>query len=209
MLDDGNPMYYTRPSMPPGAEALRYVAGHALGMIAAQKGAASLFVEGRAVDPDSKGGQLHAADAVFGEEIHVPRQLEARPGGFIGIVIVVARRDEHRRAHPGEAAAELLPGLEIAVVAVQQVARQQHKLHLLLPRKLGQPGQQRTLLLPSEGGLACRQPLEGGVEVQVGRVQNPNLAHFSLTPSALRQRPVSLSISKTQPSSLLGPLADS
>ena len=176
---------------------------------APQHGAAALFQKGRAAHPHTECGQRHAADLMLPEDADVPGQLEPGPGGFRRIIIVVSRGDEHRHAHPREAAGELLPGLVIAVVAVEQIAREQHELDLLLLGKLRKSPQKLPLLRPPEGGLVRGQALKGGVEMQVRRVEYFDGAHLRRTPSALRQRPVSVSISKTQPSSLLGPLPDS
>ena len=138
--------------------------------------------------------------------MHVLRQLQPRPGGLRRIKIVVAGGDEHRHAHAAEAQSQLLPRLEIGLVAVEQVARQQHKLHALALDQRSEPPEQLPLLAPAHGGLARRQPLEGGVQMQVGRVQDLQRVHVSLTPSAARQRPVSVSMVNRQPSSLLRPL---
>jgi len=50
--------------------------------------------------------------------------------------------------------------------------------------------------------------LKGRIQVQVGRMEEADRAHVSRTPSACTQRPVSVSISKRQPSSLAGPEAE-
>ena len=75
--------------------------------------------------------------------------------------------------------------------------------------QIGQPREQFPLLLAPDRGLARGQALEGRVQMQVGRVQDLQLSHNSLTLSALWQRPVSESITNRQPSSLLAPLAAS
>ena len=67
--------------------------------------------------------------------------------------------------------------------------------------------QQLPLLIPAQGGLFLGQALEGGVEVQVRRVEYAY--HVNLTASARVQAPVSLSSSKSAPSSLQGPGAQS
>ena len=63
-------------------------------------------------------------------------------------------------------------GLVIAVVAVKEIARQHHKLHLLLLGERGEASEKLPLLASPEGGLARRQGLKGGVEMQVGGVQD-------------------------------------
>ena len=65
---------------------------------------------------------MQTPDRVFGEQMHVSGQLDARPGGTGGIEIVVAGGDEHGRVHARKAAAEFLAGLVVARVAVQKVA---------------------------------------------------------------------------------------
>ena len=73
--------------------------------------------------------------------------------------------------------------------------------------QLGEGAQQRPQLSPAQGGLFLGQALEGGVEVQVRRVEYAY--HVNLTASARVQAPVSLSSSKSAPSSLQGPGAQS
>ena len=162
--------------------------------------------EGRAPDRDAERLERHAGDRLFGEHVHVLRQLQPRPGRLRRIEIVVAGGDEHRHAHGAEAQGQLLPRLVKGLVAVEQVARQQDELHPLARHQRGQPCQQLPLLAPAHGRLARRQPLKGRVEMQVGRVQDLQSSHVSLTPSAARQRPVSVSMVNRQPSSLLLPL---
>ena len=67
----------------------------------------------------------------------------------------------------------------------------------------------RALLSAAYGSLACWEPLEWGVQMQVGSMEDLYLAHVSLIPSALRHLPVSGSISNMQPSSFTGPFAAS
>ena len=85
---------------------------------------------------------------------------------------MVAGGDEDGRADDRETAGQLLAGLVIAVVAVEEVARQQDELHLLLLGKGRQAPEKLPLLAPSEGGLARGQGLKGGVEMQVGGVED-------------------------------------
>ena len=141
--------------------------------------------------------------------MYVLRELEARIDGFWRIEIMVAGRNEYRRRDLAQRAAKLLAGLIVCIFAVKQVARKQHKLHALSARKLGYPRQQRALFAAAYGGLACREPLKRGVQMQVGGMENFYLAHVNLIPSALRHLPVSGSISNMQPSSFAGPFAAS
>ena len=124
-------------------------------------------------------------------------------------MVVISRRDEHRHAHALQAAQQLLAGLKICAFAVQQVAREQHKVDIFRPRQLCHPREQLALLRAAYRRLPARQPLERGVKVQIGGVKDPQCAHFSLIASALRHLPVSGSISNMQPSIMHGPFADS
>ena len=85
---------------------------------------------------------------------------------------MVARRDEHRDLHLSEAAHQLLAGFGVIAVAVQQISGQQHQVHLLPTRQLRQRAQQLPLLLPTHGGLSGAQALEGGVQVQIRRMED-------------------------------------
>ena len=87
------------------------------------------------------------------------------------------------------------------------MAKKQKKQPVPLRPQLGEGAQQLPLLIPAQGGLFLGQALEGGVEVQVRRVEYAY--HVNLTASARVQAPVSLSSSKSAPSSLQGPGAQS
>ena len=122
---------------------------------------------------------------------------------------MVARRDEDRHADLPQRADQLLARFIEGVVAVQQVAGEKHQVDLLGGGESGDAAEQIALLAAADGGLARAQALEGGVHMQVRRMQDAQPFHVSLTPSADRQRPVTGSISKRQPSILAGPFADS
>ena len=141
--------------------------------------------------------------------MHVFRHLQPGIGGFGGIEVVVARGDEHRRGNAPEGLDQALPGLKIGAAAVQQVAAEQHQIHPLAGGEPRQRVQQLPLLPPADGGLPCGQRLKGRVQMQVRRVQEFDRAHVSRIASAFWHLPVSGSMVKTQPSSLLGPLAES
>ena len=120
---------------------------------------------------------------------------------------MVAGGDEDGHLHLGQREAErvLRPGP--GGRAVEEVAGQQDELRPALGPQLGEGAQQLPLLIPAQGGLFLGQALERGVEVQVRRVEYAY--HVNLTASARVQAPVSLSSSKSAPSSLQGPGAQS
>lgn len=84
---------------------------------------------------------------------------------------MIPRGNEHRRFDAAESLHELLAGLGIGAVGVQQIAGQQHEVHLLIVRELRYPVKQLPLFRPAHGRLALAQALEGRVQMQVGRVQ--------------------------------------
>ena len=118
---------------------------------------------------------------------------------------MVARRDKHRHADLPQRTDEFLARLVKGVLAVEQVAGEEYDVGPLLRGQSGDAAEQVSLLAAADRGLGRPEPLKGRVHVQVGRVQDAQPSHVSLTPSAERQRPVSGSISKRQPSSLAGP----
>ena len=122
---------------------------------------------------------------------------------------MIARGDEHRRGDAAQAADEVLPGLAVGVVAVEQVAAEQHEVYLLAHGQLRQGGEQLALLLAADGRLARGQRLEGRIQVQIRRVKDLQVSHLSLTASAARHLPVSGSMVNRQPSSFAGPPAAS
>ena len=178
------------------------------GAEALQQGRALLSGIGCAVDAQAQLGQRDGFNLVFCKYVDVFRQRQTGIGGVGGVPVVVAGRDEHRHGHLPQAGAERLAGLGVAQIAVEQIARQQHQLQLLGPHQLRQALQQLPLLGAAHGGLAGAQPLKGRIQVQVGCMEEADRAHVSRTPSACTQRPVSVSISKRQPSSLAGPEAE-
>ena len=120
---------------------------------------------------------------------------------------MVAGGDDHRHGALGDGGGEGLLRLREGHAAVEYVPRQQHQLRAALRAQAGDGAQQLALLAPADGGLFLRQALEGAVQVEVRRVQYPY--HVYLTASARRQAPVSVSSSKSAPSSLPGPGAQS
>ena len=180
-----------------------------LGVEAAQHCTAALIGKRRAEHARAELRQRDCFNVPGGEHVYVFREIEARVGGFRRIEIMVAGRNEYRRRDLAQRSAELLASFVVCIFTVEQVAREQHKLHALSVRKLGYPRQQRALFAAAYGGLACREPLKRGVQMQVGSMENFYLAHVNLIPSALRHLPVSGSISNMQPSSFAGPFAAS
>ena len=176
---------------------------------ARQQGAAAFFGKGGAIDPGAKFRQHHGLYGILGENMNVFWQLQPGVGGFGGVIVMVAGGDEHRGRNLSQAADQFFPRLVICIVTVQQVAGEQDKVRPFPPGQGCQRAQQFPLLPTADGRLAGAESLKGGVQVQVGAVEDPQFAHVSLIPSAFKHLPVSGSISKMQPSSLAGPLPDS
>ena len=86
---------------------------------------------------------------------------------------MVAGGDEHRGRDLAQAADQFFPGLVICIVTVQQVAGEQDDVRLLPPGQGSQGAEQLPLLPPADGGLAGAESLKGGVQVQVGAVEDP------------------------------------
>ena len=103
----------------------------------------------------------------------VAGQLEARIGRALGIIIMVSGGDEHRHGDLLQTEDQLLAGLIKGVVAVEQVAREEHKVDLFAHGERRDPPEQLALFAAADGRLARAEPLKGGVEMQVGRVQDP------------------------------------
>ena len=176
---------------------------------APQQGTAALFGESGAVNPGPQFRQFHRFDGVLGEDMDILRQLQPGIGGFGRVVIVVAGGNKHRRRDLAQAFDQFFPRLVICIVTVQQVAGQKDNVRLLPPGQGAQGTQQFPLLSPADGGLAGAEPFKRRVQVQIGAVKNPQVAHVSLIPSAFKHFPVSGSMSNRHPSSLAGPLPDS
>ena len=140
---------------------------------ALQQGAAALLGEGSAVDPGSQRRQFYGLDGVPGENMDVLRQLQPGVGGFGRIIVMVTRGNEHRGRDLAQAADQFFPGLVICIVTVQQVAGKQDDVRLLPPGQSGQGAEQFPLLPPADGRLAGAEPLKGGVQMQVGAVEDP------------------------------------
>ena len=140
---------------------------------ARQQGAAAFFGKGGAVDPGAKFRQRHGLYGILGENMNVFRQLQPGVGGFGGVIVMVAGGDEHRGRDLAQAADQFFPGLVICIVTVQQVAGKQDDVRLLPPGQSGQGAEQFPLLPPADGRLAGAEPLKGGVQMQVGAVEDP------------------------------------
>ena len=83
---------------------------------------------------------------------------------------MVAGGDEHRHTDAPQAEDQLLPGLKITAVAVEQIAAEQDQIHVLRRGELRQRAEQTALLGPADRGLPGRKGLEGGVEMQIRRM---------------------------------------
>jgi hypothetical protein len=104
--------------------------------------------------------------------VDVLRQLQLGIGRLGGVVIVISRGNEHGRGNLPQTAYQLFACLVVCIVAVQQIAGEQHNIHALTARQGAEGAQQLTLLTAAYGGLTGGQALKGGVQMQVGAVEN-------------------------------------
>ena len=94
--------------------------------------------------------------------MYVVRPLLPGPGGEGGPGVVVAGGQEDGHAQAGEEGGERLDGLGPDAAAVEEVPGQQDEVRTGLGDGLGQPVEERALLLPPGGGLFGGQGVEGG-----------------------------------------------
>ena len=130
--------------------------------------------KGRAVDHGVLLRQLHGLNLAGAEDMYVLRPQLGRVGGAGGVAVVVARREEDRRADAPQGAGEGLDRLLIGGVPVQQVAGQENRLGPPVGAQVGQALQQLPLLRAPLGRLPGVQAVKGGIQMKIRRVNNPH-----------------------------------
>ena len=135
----------------------------------------------------------------------IPDLPQPLPKSAAAHKVMVPRGDEHRDLHLFQRRGERVHGLPGGLRHIRHISGKQHKLR---PLALGEGTQllrQGAHLLPPQPGLVRRQAPQGGVQVEIRRVQQTY--HKILKASTWVHAPLSLSMVKRAPSSFPGPFA--
>ena len=85
---------------------------------------------------------------------------------------MVAWGDGHRGGDPAQGGGQGLGGLPVGLPGVQQIAGEKDQVGPPLDGGVGQPVQQLPLFPPALPGLLRRQSGKGGVQVEVGGMED-------------------------------------
>ena len=92
------------------------------------------------------------------------------------VIVVVARREEHRHGHVRQRLRQRPDGFRIHPLPVEQVAGEEDQIDLLVFGQPGQPWGDLPQLPAALGALFRRQAGQGGVQMKIRRVEQ---FHFS------------------------------
>lgn len=126
--------------------------------------------ERRAVDPAAKLREFERGDRALRENMYVLRPFSRPVGGACGRVVMVSRRNDDLRAAGRKRPRKRLDRLRIDVIAVKEVARQQHQSAVIRVGQLRQLHGNGALLLPALRRALRAQAGKRRVEMQIRRM---------------------------------------